>query len=122
MDLKTIGEFLTQNQLSLNLILFVILFVYHKSQVAITEKLIDAQKTHSESSMKMQKESFERLIEQQNKREEQNFGLLKNMLESISYQSGLIIKLESSVQANQFCPLMRKGHKKENKLNEDNAG
>jgi len=108
MDLKSVGDFLSQNQGSISLLLFVILFAYHKSQVVLTTKLIDSQKDTFEKIIQQQKDSFEKIIAQQNMREEQNFGLLKNMLESISYQSNVISKLEAAVQANQFCPFMRK--------------
>ena len=118
MDLKSVGDFLSQNQGSISILLFVILFVYHKSQVIFTTKLIDSQKEIFEKIIQQQKESFEKIIEQQNKREEQNFGLLKDMLESIHYQSTVISKLEAAVQANQFCPFMRKNKQ----LKTDNEG
>ncbi len=90
MDLKSIGEFLFQNkEICVSLILFVILFVYHKSQVKL----------------------FERLLDQQQKREAENFEFLKSLVETLQYHGNLITEIKGKIETNQFCPFMRKNAK-----------
>jgi len=64
-------------------LIFIIWFVYHKSQTKTFENIID-----------------------------QNFKLLGGLLESVQYQSAMLTKIAEQIQANQFCPLMRKDYQR----------
>ena len=72
-------------------LIFLIWYLYHKSQV----------------------KTFEKLIEEQSKREERNFSLLKDMLENNIYHSSLLVKITEKLDSNQWCPVVKKGSKGE---------
>lgn len=57
---------------------------------------------------KSQSENVKTLIIQQEKREERSYQTLKELIESIQYNSAQIAKMGENINSNQFCPLMRK--------------
>jgi len=51
------------------------------------------------------------ILDEQSKREQQNFELLKQLIESNDYVAGAISSLSTKIDNNLFCPLMRKDNK-----------
>lgn len=72
-------------------LIFLIWYLYHQSQV----------------------KTFEKIIEEQSKREERNFSLLKDMLENNQYHTSLLVKITEKLEANQWCPVVKKESKGE---------
>jgi len=70
-------------------LIFFIWYLYHQAQV----------------------KTFEKLIEEQSKREERNFTLLQEMLENNVYHSTLLAKISEKMDANQWCPLVKRSSK-----------
>lgn len=70
-------------------LIFFIWYLYHQSQVR----------------------TFEKLIEEQSKREERNFTLLQEMLENNIYHSSLLAKISEKMDSNQWCPLVKRSSK-----------
>lgn len=52
------------------------------------------------------------IIEQQNKREEDNFTLLKDMIENNIIQNGLLSQIRELIINNQWCPYMKEFQRK----------
>lgn len=69
--------------LGINALIFVILRSYHHSQVATFKQILD-----------------------------ENFKVMRGLLESVHYQSSLLAKISEQINANQYCPLMRKEYKR----------
>lgn len=67
-------------------VIFCIWYIYHKSQV----------------------KTFEKLIEEQSKREERNFKLLKEMIEINECHSSLLSRIAEKLESNQWCPIIKK--------------
>lgn len=57
---------------------------------------------HKSSTMQLNK-----IIDMQAERERANFNLLKDMIDKMDLQSGLLQKLVERVNSNQFCPYVR---------------
>lgn len=72
-------------------LIFFIWHLYHQSQV----------------------KTFEKLIDEQSKREERNFKLLQEMLENNLYHSTLLAKISEKMDSNQWCPLVKRSSKGE---------
>ena len=70
-------------------LIFLIWYLYHKSQV----------------------KTFEKIIEEQSKREERNHGLLREMLETNQYHTSLLAKITEKLDSNQWCPLVKRSSK-----------
>jgi hypothetical protein len=70
-------------------LIFFIWYLYHQAQV----------------------KTFEKLIEEQSKREERNFSLLQEMLETNQYHSTLLTKISEKMDSNQWCPLVKRSSK-----------
>ena len=51
------------------------------------------------------------ILDEMSKREQQNFQLLKQLIESNDYVAGAISSLSTKIDNNLFCPLMRKDNK-----------
>lgn len=73
-------------QLGISALIFLIWYLYHRSQVQQWKQLMDAQQ----------------------QREERNFELLKDMLETVQYHTGMLARVETKIDTNQFCPLTKK--------------
>jgi hypothetical protein len=73
-------------QLGISALIFLIWYLYHRSQVQQWQRLMDAQQ----------------------QREERNFELLKDMLETVQYHTGMLARVETKIDTNQFCPLTKK--------------
>ncbi len=66
-------------------VIFIIWFLYHKSQTKLYEELLKAQA----------------------KREERNFNILKEMLETNQYNAAVLSRIEQKIDANAFCPIVK---------------
>jgi hypothetical protein len=60
-------------------LIFIIWYIYHRSQVKMFEAIIS-----------------------------NNFSLLKDMIETTSYNTSLLTQITELIKSNQFCPYMRK--------------
>ena len=70
-----------------------------------------------QSQQKQQKdtvEAFNKIIDEQAKREERNFNLLKEMLETNQYHGSLLSRICEKIDNNQWCPYIKN-------LNKDNG-
>jgi hypothetical protein len=77
-------------------LVFAIWYLYHESQV----------KAFGEN-MKLQVKVFEAISAGQSKREDQNYELLKEMLEISRYQAAILARMDNKIDTNQFCPLIK---------------
>lgn len=77
-------------------VIFVIWFLYHKSQV-------EQQKQSSKDNVKM----FTKIIDEQAQREERNYKLLKEMLETHQYHGALLSVIKEKIDTNQWCPYIK---------------
>lgn len=80
-------------------LIFAIWFFYHKANATAQEK-----------REKQTAETFQQILNEQAKREERNFGLLKDMLETNQYHGSLLAKIAQQIEANQWCPLLKKDY------------
>ncbi len=83
--------------LGINALVFVIWYIYHKSQT----RAWDAQR-------ETQEKAFMRLIEDHKDRDDKNFTVLNRYAEVLEYQAGCLARMETSINNNQFCPVIRK--------------
>lgn len=51
--------------------------------------------------------TFDNIIKEQAKREERNFSLLKDMLETNQYHASLLAKIAQQIETNQWCPVIK---------------
>lgn len=78
-------------------LIFGIWFIYHQSQVRIWT-----------ANQELQTKVFDRISTEQSKREDQNYELLKEMLEIARYQAAILARMDNKIDTNQFCPLVKK--------------
>lgn len=86
-DLKMILQLIGQGGLSI--VMLVVWFVYHKGQVAFLAKILD----------------------EQSKREDRNFQILKEATETLQQLTAYISRMEYKIDANEWCPLTKEGKK-----------
>jgi hypothetical protein len=85
-------------------LLFFVWYLYHRSE---TEKWkIYLAQVQVEN--KQQFELFKSGMIQQERAREQMFLLLKETIETVSYHSQMLSRVEQKMDTNQFCPLVRK--------------
>jgi len=84
-------------QLGISALIFLIWYLYHRSQV---------QQWQQRHDVDMQQ--WQCLIDAQQQREERNFELLKDMLETVQHHTGLLARVETKIATNQFCPITKK--------------
>jgi len=84
-------------QLGISAVIFLIWYLYHRSQVR------QWQQQH-ETDM----QQWQLLLKAQQEREARNFELLKDMLETVQYHTGMLSRVETKIDTNQFCPLTKK--------------
>lgn len=77
-------------------LIFIVWMVYHRAQR-------QADKDTYTSNMELLKQ----IIEDQNKREKQNFDLLKEMIEQSNYQSAAMARIEQKMDSQNWCPIVR---------------
>jgi hypothetical protein len=77
-------------------LVFMIWYLYHEAQV----------KAFGEN-MKLQVQVFQTISSGQSKREDQNYELLKEMLEISRYQAAILARMDNKIDTNQFCPLIK---------------
>jgi len=73
-------------QLGISGLIFLIWYLYHRSQAQQWQQIFTAQQ----------------------EREERNFELLKDMLETVQYHTGMLARVETKIDTNQFCPITKK--------------
>lgn len=84
-------------QLGVSALIFIIWYLYHRSQVQQQEK-----------QQEQQAQQWQDLFAAQQQREERNFQLLKDMLETVQHHTGLLARVETKIDTNQFCPITKK--------------
>ena len=77
-------------------LVFAIWYFYHQAQVEAFSE-----------NMKLQVKVFETISAGQSKREDQNYELLKEMLEIARYQAAILSRMDNKIDTNQFCPLVK---------------
>jgi len=68
-------------------LIFVVWYLYHKSQVEI----------------------FRQLLKEQADREERNFSVLKELAETIQATTAILSRMEYKMDSNQWCPISKEG-------------
>lgn len=86
-ELKTIMQLVGQGGLSI--VMFVVWFVYHKNQVEFLTKILD----------------------EQSKREDRNFQILKEATETLQQLTAYISRMEYKIDSNEWCPITKEGKK-----------
>jgi hypothetical protein len=70
-------------------IIFIVWYIYHKAQV----------------------EFFMNILKEQAEREERNFKLLNDMVETIQYHTAILSRVEQKIDSNDFCPIIKEQRK-----------
>jgi ABC-type long-subunit fatty acid transport system fused permease/ATPase subunit len=73
-------------QLGVAGVVFVIFYIYHKSQVKL----------------------FSEIIETQNEHAKRNFEILQSFIQTLEYHGACLARMETKIDQNQFCPVARK--------------
>lgn len=73
-------------------VIFAIWFIDHKSQ---------------EKQQKDTVEAFNKIIDEQAKREERNFNLLREMLETNNFHGSILSEIKEKINTNQWCPYLK---------------
>lgn len=73
-------------------VIFSIWFIDHKSQEKQQKETVNA---------------FNKIIDEQARREERNFRLLKEMLETNQYHGSLLSEIKEKINTNQWCPYVK---------------
>ncbi|RJP20726.1 MAG: hypothetical protein C4529_08925 [Deltaproteobacteria bacterium] len=77
-------------------IIFAVWFIYHRSQ-----SLAWSEQT------KLHFETFSLITKERDVRDERNYEILKEMLEVSRYQSTILARMDSKIDTNQYCPIVR---------------
>lgn len=93
-ELKTAYEFMKYG--GIPVLIFVIWMVYHR-----------AQRQADKEAQKATVSTMQKIIEEQAKREDRHFELLKEMIEQHAYVGERLSRLEQKVDANLWCPIVR---------------
>lgn len=67
-------------------LIFVVWYVYHQSVMR----------------------SLQSVIEEQRRKDEQHFEILKGFVDTLQYQGACLARMENKIDTNAFCPLTRK--------------
>lgn len=73
-------------QLGVAGVVFVIFYIYHKSQVKL----------------------FSEIIQTQNEHAKRNFEILQSFIQTLEYHGACLARMETKIDQNQFCPVARK--------------
>ncbi|HBE45733.1 MAG TPA: hypothetical protein DDW17_09925 [Deltaproteobacteria bacterium] len=73
-------------QLGVAGIVFIIFYIYHKSQVKL----------------------FSGIIDTQNEQAKRNFEILQSFIQTLEYHGACLARMETKIDQNQFCPVARK--------------
>lgn len=87
MDMNFMGEIM--KNLGVAGLIFVVWYVYHQSVMR----------------------SLQSVIEEQRRKDEQNFEILKSFVDTLQYQGACLARMENKIDTNTFCPITRKESK-----------
>jgi hypothetical protein len=79
-------------------VIFAVWYLYHQSQA----KAWTARE-------KAQFDMFSLIAKERDVRDERNYEILKEMLEVSRYQSTILARMDTKIDTNQFCPMVREG-------------
>lgn len=77
-------------------VIFVIWYLYHQSQVKQWDSV-------SKSNMVF----FDRILQERSTQDQRDYELLKEVIEVLRYQGALVSRMETKIDNNQFCPLVK---------------
>lgn len=77
-------------------LIFLIFYIYHKSQTKIYEDMA-----------RNQNKIYEDIIKQNTAREDRNFETLGDMIETMQLNIAMLSRIESKIENNTFCPVIR---------------
>lgn len=93
---------------------FIAWFFVNKSMTATThnmaemiKKTIEEQAVKEQRNFQMQLDTFNRIMNEQSKREERSYELLKEMLETNQSTSGIMARMEHKIDTHHQCPVVR---------------
>lgn len=69
--------------------------------------LIEKQEKSFSESLNKQESLFTVSLQEQAKRNDQNFQVLNKFAESIDYMAGQVSTVQTKIDSNQFCPIVR---------------
>ena len=85
-------------------LLFIIWFLYHRSESAKWMQFME----QTDSKYQQQIQLLQKLIDTREKANDQQFELLKSTIETIDFHSNILGRIENKIDTNQHCPLIRK--------------
>ncbi|MGI6394511.1 MAG: hypothetical protein ACOX2F_07270 [bacterium] len=77
-------------------LIFLIFYIYHKSQTTIYENMA-----------KNQNKIYDDIIKQNTERENRNFETLSDMIETMQLNIAMLSRIESKIENNTYCPIVR---------------
>lgn len=78
-----------------------------KSMTLMIQQTIEKQSEREQRNFQVQVDAFNRIIDEQGKREERSYSLLKELLESNQINSSVISRVEHKIDTHHQCPIVR---------------
>ncbi|MCX6062227.1 MAG: hypothetical protein NT103_08270 [Campylobacterales bacterium] len=93
---------------------FIAWYIVNKSIVASNERMaemikitFEEQASKEQRNFQMQLDAFNRIMNEQSKREERSYELLKDMLETNQCNTGIMARMEHKIDTHHQCPVVR---------------
>ncbi len=78
-----------------------------KSMAIMVQQTIKEQADREQRNFKVQSDAFNRIIDEQSKREERSYELLRELLESNQINSAMMSRVEHKIDTHHQCPIVR---------------
>ena len=88
----------------LPVMMFIIFILYHRGENAKWAETITNQEKESQRIYDLLKST----VELQGKETERQFTLLQSLTETLQYHANTLVRVETKIDNNQFCPISKK--------------
>jgi hypothetical protein len=85
-----------------------VIFVIWVMTLQFFKHILSQQEKMMTTLIEKQDEQYTRIFEEQSKRNNENFQVLNKFAESIDYMAGRVSEVNSKIENNHFCPIVRK--------------
>lgn len=78
-----------------------------ESMATTIKKTIEEQSGKDQRNFQMQLDAFNRIMDEQGKREERSYELLRDLLETNQHHAGILARVEHKIDTHHQCPVVR---------------